>query len=64
MVNIVVLWHSFFIFYLYDMTVESRQEVKWEKEREGDRIRKGPQAGIRTWDARNTMPLHVGTLAH
>ncbi len=46
----------------YDMTAESRQEVKWDRERYG--IGEGPKSGIRTWDAHNKTVLYVRTLAH
>lgn len=47
------------IIHNYDRTVYSRQEVKWEKERERDGIRKCPQARIRTWDTRNATTLYI-----
>ncbi len=39
-----------FLYIYYDRTDQSWQEVKWE--RDGGRIGKRPQVGIRTWDAR------------
>ncbi len=43
------------------MTVESKQSEVGE--REGDRIEKGPRAGIQTRDACNATAF-VGALAH